>query len=98
MKTKRSIKLLSLLMVILILILSLPLSIFAEETNIDSEHYYDQENEVMNCAPPVYLVPIIIAIVPLAFCFEMFESFMQGDFTILYEIPQLFTSVWTAVF
>lgn len=46
MKTKRIIKLLSFCMVILILISSLPLSIFAEETNPEDSVSYTQDKVV----------------------------------------------------
>lgn len=104
MKTKRIIKFLSLMMATVILLLSFSISISAtddvpyEGDPSYDDNYSEQDDMVMNCAPPVWVVPIIIAIAPLAFCFNMFNSFIRGDFSILNEIPELFIDLWSAVF
>lgn len=94
MKNKRIIKFTAMLLSVLLLFSSLSLSTFADESN---EEIYESDY-VMSCAPPVWVVPIIIALAPFMFCVEMFQSFMKGDFSILTEIPDLFVSVWTSVF
>lgn len=96
MKNKRIIKFISIMLSVIILFTSLSISAFAtDESNPDDVYV---EDDVMNCSPPVWVIPIIIAVAPLALCFDMFTSFMAGDFTILNEVPELFTDLWTMVF
>ena len=96
MKNKRIIKFISILLAAIILFTSLSISAFATSESNPEDVYV--EDDVMNCGPPVWIIPIIIAIAPLSFCFDMFNSFMTGDFTILNEIPELFTDLWSMVF
>ena len=96
MKSKRIIKFISILLAVIILFTSLSISAFATSESNPEDQY--EEDYAMNCAPPIWIFPIIIAVAPLGFCFEMFNALMQGDFTILNEIPELFTDLWDMVF
>lgn len=103
MKTKGFVRFLTLIMAALVLISSLSISVFAEEDQMVDEGNgeYDEsfeEDYVMNCSPPVWLIPIIIAFVPLSFCFEMFAAFRTGDFSVLEQIPELFEDLFSMVF
>ena len=88
MKNKRIIKFISFVLAILILMPAISISAYAQEESGSS----------MDCVMPVWIVPIIIAISPLIFCIEMFNSFRTGDFSIINDIPELFSDLWSMVF
>jgi hypothetical protein len=65
----------------------------------DEEYYEDyEERESMNCGPPIWPYPIIFATAPLAFVFDMFNSLISGDFSVLNKIPALFRGMLIPVF
>ena len=104
MKIKGFIRLLTVIMAVFVLISSLSFSAFAQEDEVlddEAGGEYDEryeEDYAMNCSPPVWLIPIIIAFVPLSFCFEMFAAFRTGDFSVLEQIPELFVELFSLVF
>lgn len=103
MKTKGLVRFLTLIMAALVLISSLSISVFAEDDQMVDEGNgeYDEsfeEDRVMSCAPPIWIIPIFIALAPLSFCFDMFSAFSEGDFSILEQIPELFAELFSLVF
>ncbi len=103
MKTKGFVRFLTLIMAALVLISSLSISAFAEEDQMVDEGNgeYDEsfeEDYAMNCTPPIWIIPIFIALAPLSFCFDMFSAFSKGDFSILEQIPELFVELFSLVF
>ena len=105
MKTKRIIKLFSLLMVILILISSLPLSIFAEETNPEDAMSYtqdkvvsDEESQSESPVMPFWLFILLVIFTLPSTIIHAISGVYISFIGIFEEIFTFLANIWNSIF
>lgn len=106
MKNKLFIKFVAFLLSFLLFIPTVSISATMDEEYVEEEYIeeeytegeYVEDDYEINCGAPALLIIIIILIAPLTLVFEITESIIAGDFSVILEIPNMFISTWTSIF
>ena len=108
MKTKKIIKLISLMMATIILLLSFSVSVSAlEDSATENEPYVENQDKDISdqepshehkCAPFWLIIVLAIIYYPSVFFSTLFDSIIQIINEFINDIALFFSNIWTSIF